>query len=120
MVNIPESLKAHGLLGDTYSIPMINVLPKSVSAVKSREARLEQNRKAARESRRRKKQMVEELQRSVIFFSRNNHILREHNDNLSRMLVQAQNFVQMSMQQQQQQAQNQQNGTGTSSNQSQS
>jgi hypothetical protein len=38
--------------------------------VKTREMRLEQNRKAARESRKRKKVLVEELQRSVIFFSR--------------------------------------------------
>ena len=37
---------------------------------KAREIRLEQNRKAARESRRRKKVLQEELQRSVIFFSR--------------------------------------------------
>lgn len=37
---------------------------------KAREVRLEQNRKAARESRRRKKVLQEELQRSVIFFSR--------------------------------------------------
>ena len=37
---------------------------------KAREIRLEENRKAARESRRRKKVLQEELQRSVIFFSR--------------------------------------------------
>ena len=36
----------------------------------TRQMRLEQNRKAARESRQRKKVLVEELQRSVIFFSR--------------------------------------------------
>lgn len=43
---------------------------KKDAPVKTREMRLEQNRKAARESRRRKKVLVEELQRSVIFFSR--------------------------------------------------
>ena len=37
---------------------------------KAREIRLEQNRKASREWRRRKKVLQEELQRSVIFFSR--------------------------------------------------
>ena len=43
---------------------------KKNATVKTREMRLEQNRKAARESRKRKKVLVEELQRSVIFFSR--------------------------------------------------
>eukprot|EP00429_Kryptoperidinium_foliaceum_P075329 CAMPEP_0176221816 /NCGR_PEP_ID=MMETSP0121_2-20121125/19917_1 /TAXON_ID=160619 /ORGANISM="Kryptoperidinium foliaceum, Strain CCMP 1326" /LENGTH=316 /DNA_ID=CAMNT_0017561017 /DNA_START=81 /DNA_END=1031 /DNA_ORIENTATION=- len=57
---------------------------------KAREIRLEQNRKAARESRRRKKVMIEELQRSVIFFSRANGTLKHQNDDLSRMLMQAQ------------------------------
>jgi hypothetical protein len=60
---------------------------------KAREIRLEQNRKAARESRRRKKVMVEELQRSVIFFSRANGTLKQQNDELSRLLVQAQQKV---------------------------
>jgi hypothetical protein len=57
---------------------------------KARGIRLEQNRKAARESRRRKKVMIEELQRSVIFFSRANGTLKQQNDDLSRMLLQAQ------------------------------
>uniref|UniRef100_A0A6U1S8L5 BZIP domain-containing protein n=1 Tax=Cyclophora tenuis TaxID=216820 RepID=A0A6U1S8L5_CYCTE len=57
---------------------------------KAREIRLEQNRKAARESRRRKKVMIEELQRSVIFFSRANGTLKQQNDELSRILMQAQ------------------------------
>jgi len=57
---------------------------------KAREVRLEQNRKAARESRRRKKVMIEELQRSVIFFSRANGTLKQQNEELSRMLIQAQ------------------------------
>lgn len=56
---------------------------------KAREIRLEQNRKAARESRRRKKSMVEELQRSVIFFSRANGTLKHQNDELTRLLAQA-------------------------------
>lgn len=51
---------------------------------------MEQNRKAARESRRRKKTMIEELQRSVIFFSRANSTLKQQNDELSRLLCQAQ------------------------------
>jgi hypothetical protein len=57
---------------------------------KAREVRLEQNRKAARESRRRKKVMIEELQRSVIFFSRANSTLKQQNDDLARLLMQAQ------------------------------
>jgi hypothetical protein len=57
---------------------------------KAREVRLDQNRKAARDSRRRKKVMIEELQRSVIFFSRANGTLKQQNDELSRLLMQAQ------------------------------
>lgn len=57
---------------------------------KAREVRLEQNRKAARESRRRKKVMIEELQRSVIFFSRANGTLKQQNDEITRLLMQAQ------------------------------
>jgi hypothetical protein len=58
---------------------------------KAREVRLDQNRKAARDSRRRKKVMIEELQRSVIFSSRANGTLKQQNDELSRLLMQAQN-----------------------------
>jgi len=75
---------------------------------KSRGVRLEQNRVAARESRKRKKVMVEELQRSVIFFSRANAFLKQQNDEYTRMLAQAQAAVQQQMQQQQQQMQQQQ------------
>lgn len=64
---------------------------KPVSRV--REVRLEQNRKAARESRKRKKVMIEELQRSVIFFSRANGTLKQQNDELTRLLVQAQSQI---------------------------
>jgi hypothetical protein len=63
---------------------------------KAREIRLEQNRKAARESRRRKKVMIEELQRSVIFFSRANGTLKQQNDELTRLLMQAQTQVTVS------------------------
>ena len=61
---------------------------------KAREIRLEQNRKAARESRRRKKMMIEELQRSVIFFSKRNAVLKKENEDLTRMLMQAQSQIQ--------------------------
>lgn len=61
---------------------------------KAREVRLEQNRKAARESRRRKKVMVEELQRSVIFFTRANSTLKSQNEELERLLLHAQSQVQ--------------------------
>lgn len=62
----------------------------SAANKKARETRLEQNRKAARESRRRKKVMIEDLQRSVIFFSRANGALKHQNDELTRLLMQAQ------------------------------
>lgn len=58
-----------------------------VSEVRS--IRLEQNRKAARESRRRKKVMIEELQRSVIFFSRANSLAKRENEELERSLIRA-------------------------------
>eukprot|EP00957_Ditylum_brightwellii_P067080 5091682-Ditylum_brightwellii.AAC.1 len=61
---------------------------------KAREIRLEQNRKAARESRRRKKVMIEELQRSVIFFSKANGTLKQQNEELQRMYMQAQAQIQ--------------------------
>ena len=61
---------------------------------KAREIRLEQNRKAARESRKRKKIMVEELQRSVIFFTRANTTLKQQNEELERHLLQAQSKAQ--------------------------
>jgi len=85
---------------------------------KARETRLEQNRKAARESRRRKKVMVEDLQRSVIFFSRANGTIKHQNDELTRLLMQAQaqvsviestKTVDQQQQQQQQHQQQQQN-----------
>lgn len=62
----------------------------STANKKARETRLEQNRKAARESRRRKKVMIEDLQRSVIFFSRANGALKHQNDELTRLFMQAQ------------------------------
>lgn len=63
------------------------------SVSKARKTRLEQNRKAARESRRRKKVMIEELQRSVIFFSRANGTLKQQNEELSRLTMQANSQV---------------------------
>ena len=55
----------------------------------SRALRLAQNRKAARESRRRKKALVEELQRSLVFFSKTNAALKQQNDDLTRRLLEA-------------------------------
>jgi hypothetical protein len=66
---------------------------KKAPMSKAREVRLEQNRKAARESRRRKKTMIEELQRSVIFFSRANSTLKQQNDELARILMQSQSQI---------------------------
>jgi hypothetical protein len=55
----------------------------------SRTLRLAQNRKAARESRRRKKTLVEDLQRSLVFFSRTNAGLKQQNDDLTRRLLES-------------------------------
>eukprot|EP00620_Florenciella_sp_RCC1587_P020995 CAMPEP_0182558334 /NCGR_PEP_ID=MMETSP1324-20130603/1913_1 /TAXON_ID=236786 /ORGANISM="Florenciella sp., Strain RCC1587" /LENGTH=166 /DNA_ID=CAMNT_0024770501 /DNA_START=180 /DNA_END=676 /DNA_ORIENTATION=- len=51
-----------------------------------RKKRLELNRKAAQESRKRKKIRIEELQRSVVFLTRENNELREQNELLRQML----------------------------------
>mmetsp|Transcript_36833 Transcript_36833/g.77278 ORF Transcript_36833/g.77278 Transcript_36833/m.77278 type:complete len:403 (+) Transcript_36833:124-1332(+) len=52
-----------------------------------RSKRLEQNRLAAVESRRRKKHMVEELQRSVQYYSKANATLKSQNADLERQLL---------------------------------
>jgi hypothetical protein len=59
----------------------------------SKEIRLAQNRKAAKESRKRKKSMIEELQRSLVFFSKANTTLKQQNDDLDCILTQAQTQV---------------------------
>lgn len=59
----------------------------------SRALRLAQNRKAARESRRRKKSLVEELQRSLVFFSRTNAVLKQQNDDITRRLLDAHSIL---------------------------
>lgn len=64
-----------------------------LSDAEKRKARLDANRIAARESRKRKKVLVEELQRSVIFFSRANGQLKQKNEELERMLIQAQSQI---------------------------
>ena len=63
--------------------------PSGEEEESKRQARLESNRKAARESRRRKKVLVEELQRSVIFFTRANAQLKQKNEGLEAMLFAA-------------------------------
>jgi hypothetical protein len=83
MPSLPASLAAHGADDELRPIDRGD-MPKE------KETRLEQNRKAARESRRRKKVMIEELQRSVIFFSRANATLKTQNEEFQRLLVQAQ------------------------------
>ena len=60
---------------------------KKQATDQSRALRLEQNRKAARESRRRKKAMIEELQRSLMFFSKANERLKQQNDLFTRQLL---------------------------------
>ena len=83
MPSLPASLATHGADDELRPIDRGD-MPKE------KETRLEQNRKAARESRRRKKVMIEELQRSVIFFSRANATLKTQNEEFQRLLVQAQ------------------------------
>ena len=63
--------------------------PTSDEEDTKRHARLNSNRRAARESRRRKKVLVEELQRSVVFFTRTNAQLRQNNEALEGMLFSA-------------------------------
>ncbi len=58
-----------------------------------REKRLGQNRMAAVESRRRKKHMIEELQRSVQYYSRANSSLKSQNADLERELLLAKHNV---------------------------
>jgi hypothetical protein len=65
---------------------------KDISAAKAR--RLEQNRRAASESRRRKKVMAEELQRSVAFYTKANASLQIHNRDLEHRLILAKQRVQ--------------------------
>jgi len=74
----------------TASVQLDTANAGQVTRSSSRNVRLEQNRKAAIESRRRKKVMIDELQRSVIFFSRANDSLKQQNDALELMLMQAQ------------------------------
>jgi len=65
--------------------------PTSAATDRSKALRLEQNRKAARESRRRKKAMIEELQRSLMFFSKANERLKQQNEQLTRQLLDGHN-----------------------------
>lgn len=64
---------------------------KKQTTDRSRALRLEQNRKAARESRRRKKAMIEELQRSLMFFSKANEHLKQQNELMTRQLLEGHN-----------------------------
>jgi hypothetical protein len=58
-----------------------------------REKRLEQNRKAAIESRRRKKVMVDELKRSVQYYTKANSTLKSQNAELERQLLMAKQAI---------------------------
>jgi hypothetical protein len=66
---------------------------KTKNADLTREQRLQQNRQAASESRRRKKEMVDELQRSVAFFTKANVSLKSQNAELERQLLLAKQRV---------------------------
>jgi len=86
----PTTTTAHADATEEDMEDTMDVDEDGMPIIKGRTVRLEQNRKAARESRRRKKVMIEELQRSVIFFSRANGTLKQQNDELTRLLMQAQ------------------------------
>ena len=66
---------------------------RKLTPEKAKEIRLAQNRKAARESRKRKKAMIEELQRSLVFFSKANNTLKQQNEDLTRRLMDAKAHV---------------------------
>ena len=68
--NVAPAAAAAAAAPENEDEPSAKRTNKRKGPFKTREMRLEQNRKAARESRKRKKVLVEELQRSVIFFSR--------------------------------------------------
>jgi len=72
---------------------------KDVSAARAR--RLEQNRRAAAESRRRKKVMIEELQRSVTFYTKANQNLLMDNTELEHRLYLAKRSLGMNVEGQQ-------------------
>jgi hypothetical protein len=66
---------------------------KHVDGRAARERRLEQNRRAAVESRRRKKVMIDELQRSVTFYKKSNESLKMVNLDLEQRLLLARQKV---------------------------
>jgi hypothetical protein len=80
-------------LGESVDSSNANTSIIDANSKTAREIRLEQNRRAAHESRKRKRVLFEELQRSVIFFSRANDKLKQQNDQLTRLLLQAQHQV---------------------------
>jgi hypothetical protein len=87
----PSTKRSGGDDGTTKEESSARFKPKSkkVTPDKAKALRLDQNRKAARESRKRKKVMIEELQRSLVFFSKANAALKHKNDDLARLLVAA-------------------------------
>ncbi len=84
--------KIFELDADANGAPPPRIFNKKETDPRSRGARqhrLAQNRKAARESRKRKKAMVEELQRSLVFFSKANAALRNEYQDLTRKILTA-------------------------------
>lgn len=75
---------SHSSVDSAITLPSKDCQAKDVPA--SRVRRLEQNRRAAIESRRRKKVMIEELQRSVTFYTKANETLKMDNADLERRL----------------------------------
>lgn len=89
-IKTENGLDALASVSTANSMSMSMATSSRAPVTKARENRLEQNRKAARESRRRKKLMIEELQRSVIFFSKANGTLKMQNEELGRRFMEAQ------------------------------
>lgn len=86
---VPEGdlvAKARGSVGAPRVFGRKDADPRSRA---TRQHRLAQNRKAARESRVRKKALVEELQRSLVFFSKANAALRNEHHELTRKILSA-------------------------------
>jgi hypothetical protein len=61
---------------------------------KTKEQKLEENKLAARESRKRKKAYMEEMQRSLVFYSKSNATLKAENEELKKRLADAESRIQ--------------------------
>lgn len=93
-------LQAYAAAASAATVPMLNSTPstsdekthaKDANAARTR--RLEQNRRAAIESRRRKKVMIAELQKSVAFYTKANESIKLDNLDLEQKLLLAKKSI---------------------------